>query len=152
MNFQLNFTISPQKEKALFAFLSNECDCTILKGYGVDKNFSVDICEEPSLLLYVIVPQIFANVVRIESVCDQELSANFSIYPFDENGCNFPLIRYERFEGLYRFYAGVSAMDGQGKTTIKAILKKIKQWITTNATSHYREGTPFCGITIYELI
>lgn len=151
MNFQLSFTISPPKEKELFAFLLNECDCIILKGYGADKDFSVDIQEDFSLPLYVIVPQSFANVVRIESVCDQEFSATFSIYPFDENGGNFPLIRYERFEGLYRFYAGVSTMDGQGKTAIKAILKKIKQWITTNATSHCREGTPFCGITIYKL-
>ncbi len=152
MNFQLNFTISPQKEKEFFAFLSNECDCNILKGYGRDNNFSVDIQETPTLLLYVIVPQSFANTVRIEAVSDQELDANFSIYPFDENGCNAPFIRYERFEGLYRIYAGISTMGGQGKTAVKAILKKIKQWVKANATSHYREGTLFCGITVYELI
>lgn len=151
MNFQLNFTISHQKEKELFAFLVKECDCSILKGYGTDKDFTVDICNEPSLYLYVIVPRNFVDIIRIDPCCNQELGANFSIYPFDENGYNFPLIRYERFEGLYRIYAGVSTMGGQGKTAIKAILKKIKHWVKINAASHYREGTPFCGITVYEL-
>ncbi len=151
MNFQLNFTSSPQKERELLAFLVNECDCTILKGYGEDKNFSVNIQEAPSLHLYVIVPQSYANIVRIEAVCNQDLGANFSVYPFDENGCNFPLIRYERFEDLYRMYAGISTMDSQSKTAIKAILKRIKQWVKTNATSRRREGTPFCGITVYNL-
>lgn len=152
MNFQLNFTISPQKQKELFVFLTKECDCTILKGYGADKNFSVDIQEDLSLSLYVIVPQSFVKVVRIKSTCDQELDAKFGIYPFDKKGRGFPLVQYERSEGIHRIYADVSTMEVQGKTAIKVILKKIKQWIKTNAASHYREGTPSCGITVYELI
>lgn len=151
MNFQLNFTISPQKEKELFAFLVKECDCSILKGYSVDKDFVINTYDEPSLYLYMIVPKKFVEAVRVEPCYEQEFGANFSIYPFDENGNNFPLIQYERFEELYRIYAGTYTMYGQHKVAIKIILKKVKQWIKANAKSNKREGTWYCGITVYDV-
>ena len=151
MNFQLNFTISPQKEKELFTFLAKECNCNILKGYSVDKDFTVDICDEPTLNLYVIVPKNFTDSVCRKPVYDQESGANYSIYPFDENGNNFPLIRYERFEELYRIYGGTATMHGQYKSEIRIILKKIKNWIKENAKNNKREGTWYCGINIYDV-
>ncbi len=151
MNSQINFTISPQKEKALFSFLSEECSCSILKGYGKDRDFSVDILESPSLLLYFIVPQDFTNYVTIVSIRDESLDADFGIYPFDENANNLPLIRYERFGDIFRIYAGTSNMDSQGKAEVKSVLKKVKQWLKSNADSQKREGSPFCGITVYEI-
>lgn len=151
MNSQINFIISPQKEKELFAFLSQECCCNILKGYGNDRDFSVDINESPSLLLYFIVPQDFSNYVQIVPIREESLDADFGIYPFDENANNLPLIRYERFGDVYRIYAGTSNMDSQGKTEIKAVLKKAKQWLKANADSQKREGSPLCGITVYEI-
>ena len=151
MNFKLNFTISPQKEKELFAFLVKECDCSILKGYSDDKDFTVDVCDEPSLYLYAIIPSKFVDVVRVEPCCNQELGSNFSIYPFDESGNNFPLIRYERIGNLYRIYAGTFNMHGQYKAQIKVILKKIERWIKANAKDHKREGSWYCGLTIYDV-
>ena len=151
MNFQLNFKISPQKEKELFAFLSKECDCSILRGYGVDKNLSVDICEDPSLYLYIIAPRGVDDIVRIEPVYDGQLGANFIICPLDEFGRNLPLIQYERTEGPYRIYAGTSTMRSPGKAAVHLILHKIKRWVKANANSQKRDGTWFCGITIYDV-
>ncbi len=151
MNFQINFTISKDKEKELFSFLNEQCNCNILKGYSENTDFQINICEEPCLLLYLIVPQNYVDAIRAEPIDNSDLDANFCIYPFDENGNNLPFIRYERDEGLYRIYAGTSTMYGQGKVTVNAVLKKIKQWIKTNSVSHYRDGTPFCGITIYDI-
>lgn len=151
MNFQINFTISKDKEKELFSFLTEKCNCSILKGYSENTDFQINVCEEPSLPLYLIIPQNYLNAIRIEPVNNSDLNANFFIYPLDENVNNLPFIRYERDDELYRIYAGTSTMYGQGKKTVNAVLKKIKQWIKENAKHRERNGTPFCGITIYTI-
>ena len=151
MNFQLNFTISEQKEKEFLNFLINDCNCDVLKGYSEDTNFKISPDVPLSLLLYLITPNECVNTLSVESINDDNINGNYGIRPFDENGDCLPLIRYERFGDLFRIYAGTASMPADIKANIKNILTKIKKGVKANASSHYRDGTPFLGITIYDV-
>ena len=151
MGFQINFTVSDEKEREFFDFLGNDCSCNILRGYSEDRDFSIDVSEIPSLPLYLIVPSACADNFRIEPFEDIDINAKFCISPFDENGDFYlPLIRYDRFDEPYRrIYADLSTVPADGKEQIKEILAKIKKWIKSNAKSHYHEWLPIFGITVY---
>lgn len=152
MGFQINFTISDEKEREFFDFLINDCDCSILRAYSDDKDFSIDFSKPLSEPAYLIMPKSHTDNFQIEPCDINESNAKFCISPLSADGYFSPIIQYERYDGLYRIYASSSAMSADGKAQIKEILAKIKRWIKSNAKSHYREGSLICGITIYDVV
>lgn len=151
---QINFTISPESEKRLFSFITNECGCNIFTAESANGDFLLKNDMKIDSDKYLISPLPadfpFKPEKRQSNYSSSEV---WVIYPFDENIEFLPFIEYERDlfsesgDTPCRLCMRTSSISARFRNEMKSIYRKIKIWIKNNAEKKIISGI----ISIYKI-
>ena len=141
MSNQVNFYITKEKEKELFSYINNECDCKIYLLYkcGEKEVFEIgdEICDDS----YFIKSDLITQDVRYEKDEDGVM-----IQPFDEEVNFYPFVSYERIfqdksdEVIYvRLYISKNVKKAY-RLLLKSTYKKVSEWVIKKSVKKERDG------------
>lgn len=141
MSNQVNFYITKEKEKELFSYINNECDCKIYLLYkcGEKEVFEIgdEICDDS----YFIKSDLIKQDVRYEKNEDGVM-----IQPFDEEVNFYPFVSYERIfqdksdEVIYaRLYISKNVKKAY-RLLLKSTYKKVSEWVIKKSVKKERDG------------
>lgn len=141
MSNQVNFYITKEKEKELFSYINNECDCKIYLLYkcGEKEVFEIgdEICDDS----YFIKSDLITQDVRYEKDEDGVM-----IQPFDEEVNFYPFVSYERIfqdksdEVIYvRLYISKNIKKAY-RLLLKSTYKKVSEWVIKKSVKKERDG------------
>ena len=141
MSNQVNFYITKEKEKELFSYINNECDCKIYLLYkcGEKEVFEIgdEICDDS----YFIKSNLIKQDVRYEKDEDGVM-----IQPFDEEVNFYPFVSYERIfqdksdEVIYvRLYISKNVKKAY-RLLLKSTYKKVSEWVIKKSVKKERDG------------
>lgn len=141
MSNQVNFYITKEKEKELFSYINNECDCKIYLLYkcGEKEVFEIgdEICDDS----YFIKSDLIKQDVRYEKDEDGVM-----IQPFDEEVNFYPFVSYERIfqdksdEVIYvRLYISKNVKKAY-RLLLKSTYKKVSEWVIKKSVKKERDG------------
>lgn len=141
MSNQVNFYITKEKEKELFSYINNECDCKIYLLYkcGEKEVFEIgdEICDDS----YFIKSDLIKQDVRYEKDEDGVM-----IQPFDEEVNFYPFVSYERIfqdksdEVIYaRLFISKNVKKAY-RLLLKSTYKKVSEWVIKKSVKKERDG------------
>lgn len=141
MSNQVNFYITKEKEKELFSYINNECNCKIYLLYkcGEKEVFEIgdEICDDS----YFIKSYLITQDVRYEKDEDGVM-----IQPFDEEVNFYPFVSYERIfqdksdEVIYaRLYISKNVKKAY-RLLLKSTYKKVSEWVIKKSFKKERDG------------
>ena len=141
MSNQVNFYITKEKEKELFSYINNECDCKIYLLYkcGEKEVFEIgdEICDDS----YFIKSNLIKQDVRYEKDEDGVM-----IQPFDEEVNFYLFVSYERIfqdksdEVIYvRLYISKNVKKAY-RLLLKSTYKKVSEWVIKKSVKKERDG------------
>jgi len=150
MDKQINFTITPEKEKELINFVINECNCRMLLPFLNGEKAVVEEGESLSLPAYYIYPNACELPLNYECGIDidgsQKQMLSTTLEGYVPNF--YPFIQYNRLFDedniLYgRFYC--TFLSQEYNVILKHLYTKLKKWVKHN--SKKKDGS--FGMAIY---